>query len=160
QTMFMVTDKGVVAVDAPPTIGNNYLKAISEVTNKPVTYVIYSHPHIDHIGAAAIFPKNVTIIAQQETANELERAASVAKNASMVPPAPTVTFGDHYVLSIGSQTLKLDYYGANHSPGNIFIYAPNQKVLMLVDVIFPGWVPFPYLAVAHDVAGFIKAHDI
>ena len=26
QTMFMVTDKGVVAVDAPATTGNNYLK--------------------------------------------------------------------------------------------------------------------------------------
>src|SRR5262245_8451208 len=56
QTMFMVTDKGVVAVDAPATIGNNYLKAIAEVTKKPVTYVIYSHAHIDHIGAAGIFP--------------------------------------------------------------------------------------------------------
>jgi hypothetical protein len=31
---------------------------------------------------------------------------------------------------------------------------------MLVDVIFPGWVPFPYLAIAQDTAGFIKAHDI
>ncbi len=68
--MFMVTDKGVVAVDAPPTIGNNYLKAIAEVTTKPVTYVIYSHAHIDHIGAAGIFPKNATFIAQQETAAE------------------------------------------------------------------------------------------
>jgi hypothetical protein len=45
-------------------------------------------------------------------------------------------------------------------PGNIFMYAPKQKVLMLVDVVFPGWVPFPYLAIAKDVAGFIKAHDI
>jgi uncharacterized protein YdeI (BOF family) len=41
-TMFLVTDKGVVAVDAPPSIGKNYLKAIAEVTDKPVTYVIYS----------------------------------------------------------------------------------------------------------------------
>jgi glyoxylase-like metal-dependent hydrolase (beta-lactamase superfamily II) len=160
QTMFMVTDKGVVAVDAPPTIGNNYLKAIAEVTDKPVTYVIYSHAHIDHIGAAGIFPKNATFIAQQETAAELQRAKSVAKNASMVPPIPTVTFAKNYTLQIGNQSLKLDYYGVNHLPGNIFIYAPNQKVLMLVDVIFPGWVPFPYLAVAKDVAGFIKAHDI
>jgi hypothetical protein len=79
QTMFMVTDKGVVAVDAPPTIGNNYLKAIAEVTTKPVTYVIYSHAHIDHIGAAGIFPKNATFIAQQETAAELQREKSVAK---------------------------------------------------------------------------------
>jgi glyoxylase-like metal-dependent hydrolase (beta-lactamase superfamily II) len=160
QTMFMVTDKGVVAVDAPPTIGNNYLKAIAEVTNKPVTYVIYSHAHIDHIGTAGIFPKNATFIAQQETAAELQRAKSVAKNASMVPPIPTVTFAKNYTLQIGNQSLKLDYYGVNHLPGNIFIYAPKQKVLMLVDVIFPGWVPFPYLAVAKDTAGFIKAHDI
>ena len=31
---------------------------------------------------------------------------------------------------------------------------------MLVDIVFPGWVPFPYLAIAKDTAGFIKAHDI
>jgi hypothetical protein len=30
---------------------------------------------------------------------------------------------------------------------------------MLVDVIFPGWVPFRNLAVANDVHEFIKAHD-
>lgn len=30
---------------------------------------------------------------------------------------------------------------------------------MLVDIIFPGWVPFAYLAIAKDTAGFIKAHD-
>jgi glyoxylase-like metal-dependent hydrolase (beta-lactamase superfamily II) len=159
-TMFVVTDKGVVAVDAPPTIGNNYLKAIAEVTDKPVTHVVYSHAHLDHIGAAGIFPKNATFIAQQETAAELQRAKSVAKNASMVPPIPTVTFTKNYTLQIGNQSLKLDYYGVNHLPGNIFIFAPKQNVLMLVDVIFPGWVPFPYLAIAKDVAGFIKAHDI
>jgi glyoxylase-like metal-dependent hydrolase (beta-lactamase superfamily II) len=155
--MFLVTDKGVIAVDAPPTLGKNYLKAIAEVTNKPVTYVIYSHAHIDHIGAAGMFPKNATYIAQQETAAELQRAKSVA---SMVPPIPTVTFTKNYTLQVGNQTLQLAYYGNNHFPGNIFIYAPKQKVLMLVDVIFPGWAPFPYLAVAKDVPGFIKAHDI
>ncbi|HKG31960.1 MAG TPA: MBL fold metallo-hydrolase [Nitrososphaeraceae archaeon] len=158
--MFLVTDKGVVAVDAPPSIGKNYLKAIAEVTDKPVTYVIYSHAHIDHIGAAEIFPKNATFIAQQETAAELQRAKSVARNASMVPSIPTVTFSKNYTLQIGNQTLKLDYCGVNHLPGNIFIYAPKQKVLMLVDIIFPGWIPFPYLAIAKDTAGFIKAHDI
>ena len=159
-TMFLVTDKGVVAVDAPPTIGKNYLKAIAEVTNKPVTYVIYSHAHLDHIGAAGMFPRNATFIAQQETAAELQRARSVAKNVSAVPPIPTVTFTKNYTLQIGNQTLKVDYYGVNHLPGNIFIYAPNQKVLMLVDIIFPGWIPFPYLAIAKDTAGFINAHDI
>jgi glyoxylase-like metal-dependent hydrolase (beta-lactamase superfamily II) len=159
-TIFLVTDEGVVAVDAPPTIGKNYLKTISEVTDKPITQVIYSHTHIDHIGAAGMFPKNAVIIAQQETAAELQRAKTVATNASMVPPIPTETFSNNYTLQIGNQTLQLDYYGDNHEPGNIFIYAPKQKVLMLVDIIFPGWVPFPYLAVSKDIAGYIKAHDI
>jgi glyoxylase-like metal-dependent hydrolase (beta-lactamase superfamily II) len=63
-------------------------------------------------------------------------------------------------LKVGNQTLQLDYHGNNHLPGNIFIYAPQQKVLMLVDIIFPGWIPFPYLAIAKDTAGFIEAHDI
>jgi glyoxylase-like metal-dependent hydrolase (beta-lactamase superfamily II) len=158
--MFMVTDQGVVAIDAPPTLGDKYLKAIAEVTDKPVSHVIYSHAHLDHIGAAGIFPQNATFIAQQETANELQRAMNVATNKSAVPPVPTVTFPKNMTLQIGDQTLQLDYHGNNHLPGNIFIYAPSQKVLMLVDIIFPGWVPFPYLAIAKDTAGFIQAHDI
>ena len=39
-TMFLVTDEGVVAIDAPPAIGANYLKAIAEVTDKQIKYVI------------------------------------------------------------------------------------------------------------------------
>jgi glyoxylase-like metal-dependent hydrolase (beta-lactamase superfamily II) len=158
--MFMVTDQGVVAIDAPPSLGNKYLKAIAEVTDKPVSHVIYSHAHTDHIGAAGIFPQNATFVAQQETASELQRAMNVATNKSAVSPLPTVTFVKNMTLQLGNQTLQLDYYGNNHLPGNIFIYAPNQKVLMLVDIIFPGWVPFVYLAIAKDTAGFIEAHDI
>ena len=159
-TMFMVTDEGVIAIDAPPTLGANYLKAIAEVTDKPTTHVIYSHAHMDHIGAARIFPENATFVAQQETASELQRAMNVATNTSMVPPVPTETFSKNMTLRVGNQTLQLDYHGNNHLPGNIFIYAPQQKVLMLVDIIFPGWIPFPYLAIAKDTAGFIEAHDI
>jgi glyoxylase-like metal-dependent hydrolase (beta-lactamase superfamily II) len=157
--MFMVTDQGVIAIDAPPTLGNKYLKAIAEITNKPVSHVIYSHAHLDHIGAAGVFPNNATYIAQQETANELQRAMNTATNKSAVPPVPTVTFPKNMTLQFGNQTLQLDYHGNNHLPGNIFIYAPNQKALMLVDIIFPGWVPFAYLAIAKDTAGFIEAHD-
>jgi glyoxylase-like metal-dependent hydrolase (beta-lactamase superfamily II) len=108
-TIFLVTDDGVVAVDAPPTIGKNYLKAISEVTDKPITHVIYSHAHIDHIGAAGVFPENTVIIAQEETAAELQRAKTISTNASMVLPIPTETFSNNYTLQIGNQTLQLDY---------------------------------------------------
>ena len=152
-TMFLTTGQGVIAIDAPPSIGENYLKAIEEVTDEPITHVIYSHTHNDHIGSAAMFPNGVIIIAHQDSALELKDRNDPNR------PIPTVTFEDTYTLEVGTQKLELAYYGPMHKPGNIFIYAPNQKVLMLVDVIFPGWTPFKDLAMAQDVPAFLAAHD-
>ena len=154
-TMFLASDDGVIAVDAPPSLGENYIKAIREVTDKPIKYVVYSHSHTDHIGAAGnIYPDNVTIVAQEETAKLLK----IANDSNR--PLPTVTFKDNYNLTLDNQTLELDYKGVNHEPGNTYIYAPNQKTLMFVDVIFPGWVPFKDLAITKNVSGFVQAHDI
>ena len=153
QGMFLVTGEGIIVVDAPPSIGQNYLKAIEEVTDESITHVIYSHSHIDHIGAASMFPEDATIISHQLTADKLKMRDDPKR------PVPTVTFEDKYTLEVGSQTLELEYHGPMHAPGNIFIYAPQQKVLMLVDVVFPGWVPFKDLAMAEDVPVFINAHD-
>src|ERR1700752_2115002 len=50
-TMFLVTKHGVVVVDAPPDLGGKLLTGIEEVTPKPVTHLIYSHAHADHIGS-------------------------------------------------------------------------------------------------------------
>jgi len=153
QTMFLTTGQGVIAIDAPPSIGQNYLKAIKEVTDEPITHVIYSHTHKDHIGAAGIFSDDVAIIAHKEAASALEERNDPNR------PVPTVTFEDKYTLEVGNQKLELEYSGPMHESGNIFIYAPQQKVLMLVDVVFPGWTPFKDLAIAQDVPAFLAAHD-
>lgn len=41
----------------------------------------------------------------------------------------------------GNQTLELRYDGENHARGNIYIYAPAQKLLVLIDVVFPRLGP-------------------
>jgi hypothetical protein len=43
--------------------------------------------------------------------------------------------------------------------GELFIYAPRQKVLMHVDIVFPGWAPFKGLAVSQDIPGLMLAYD-
>lgn len=151
--MFLVHDHGVIAVDAPPTIGAAYLEAIAEVTSQPVTHVVYSHSHTDHVGAASLFPDEAIYIAQRETRDILLRRNDPRR------PIPTLVFDDRYTLAVGGQTLDLAYFGENHDAGNIFIYAPQQRVLMLVDVIYPGWVPFKNLGVVADVQGYIEAHE-
>jgi glyoxylase-like metal-dependent hydrolase (beta-lactamase superfamily II) len=151
QAMFLVYESGVVLVDAPPSLAAFLPKAIAEVTNKPITHLIYSHSHADHIGAASSIAGHATIIAQAETKRLLKRANDIHR------PLPTVTFADSYELRVGSELLQLSYFGNGHEPGNIFIYAPRQKTLMLVDVVFPGWMPWRRLVESEDIPGFYAA---
>jgi glyoxylase-like metal-dependent hydrolase (beta-lactamase superfamily II) len=153
QTMFVVTDDGVIAVDAPPTLGHNIVRAIDRVTKKPVTHVVYSHHHSDHVGAMSIYPGSAQRYAQRAAAQRLEMLADPDR------PLPTVIFDDSITIEAGDQTLRMDYPGPNHSEGNSFIYLPQRRVLMLVDVIFPGWVPFSNLALSAYVPGFITMHQ-
>jgi hypothetical protein len=68
QSLFLVSRRGVAAIDAPAAFGEKVLAAIAEVTSQPVTHVIYSHSHVDHIGAAHLFPPTATFIAHERTA--------------------------------------------------------------------------------------------
>ncbi len=150
QSMFMVYDRGVVVVDAPPSYSDKLKEAIGEVTDKPITHLIYSHAHADHIGGAGSLGRVPVIIAHSETKRLLARDADPQR------PIPTVTFNDRYTLKLGSQVLELSYPGNGHEPGNIMIYAPAQKVLMFVDIVFPGWMPFRRFGVAQDIPGYFE----
>jgi glyoxylase-like metal-dependent hydrolase (beta-lactamase superfamily II) len=149
-SMFMVYDKGVIVVDVPQAYAAKLRTAIREVTDKPITHVIYSHSHADHIGGTKELGGHPVIIAHEET----ERLLAEANDPSR--PLPTVTFKDKYVLRQGNQMLELSYHGVGHEPGNIFIYAPRQKVLMVVDTVFPGWMPWRRLALAQNVRGLFR----
>jgi glyoxylase-like metal-dependent hydrolase (beta-lactamase superfamily II) len=149
QSMFLVYDSGVVVIDAPPSYSAHIPQAIAEVSDKPITHIIYSHSHIDHIGGTRALGGHPVIIAQEETLRLLKRAADPNR------PLPTVTFSDQYTLHVGNQVLELSYHGNAHEPGNIFIYAPAQRVLMVVDVVFPGWMPWRRFAVAQDIPGYL-----
>ncbi|KAF2716569.1 Metallo-hydrolase/oxidoreductase [Polychaeton citri CBS 116435] len=156
QGLFFVACESVIMVDAPPSIGENMVRAVRNITTKPISHVVYSHHHADHIGGAYLYgpPMNITFIAHRITAEQLALSPDYDHR-----PAPTVTFESSMSLEVGNQTLRLDYHGPNHEPGNIFIYAPSQKILMLVDVVYPGWIPFNALGEVQSVPGYIRAHD-
>ena len=156
QTLFLVSTDGVILVDCPPTIGYNLKAAIKSVTDKPVTHFVYSHSHADHVGGAYIFNDTVQeYVAQENTRKALEFLLTPDPRR----PMPNTVFKKQKRLKVGNQTLELSYKGPNHHAGNIFIYAPAVKTLMLVDVIWPGWVPFPGLGQPDSLPDWIRAHS-
>ncbi|KAF7359837.1 Metallo-hydrolase/oxidoreductase [Mycena venus] len=155
--MFLVSTHGVIVVDAPPTIGRKLLYAIGNTTHLPVTHLVYSHFHADHIGGASLFnASHPTIIAHAETLSLL----SSLSPRDPLRPLPHVTFQGNYTLRVGNQTLELSYHGPNHAPGNLFMYAPAQRVALLIDVVFPGWAPFSELGISTFIPGWTAAHDV
>jgi len=151
QALIADTGEGIVAFDAPPW-GEDYLVAIRRVSKAPVSHLVYSHAHYDHIGGAGHLGAAV-VVAHRATAE------IVARHADRRRPVPTLTFDREMTLDAGSLQVELRYHGPNHQDGNIFIYLPRHRVLMLVDVVVPGWVPFHALGGATDVAGYLAAHD-
>ncbi|KAJ7026699.1 beta-lactamase-like protein [Mycena alexandri] len=155
-SMFLVSTHGVVVVDLPPTTGHRLLWAVGNVTCQPITHFVYSHMHADHIGGAflltAAYP-DALIIAHTATKTYLAQLSDHHR------PAPHITFETSHTLHVGNQTLELAYKGQAHMNGNIYIYAPAAAVLMLVDVVFPGWIPFSQLGQTENVREYIAAHD-
>jgi len=151
-TVFLATDSGVVALDAPPGLMDSYLAAIREVTAAPVTHLVYSHAHVDHIGGASRFPAGVIRVAHEETARTLARRRDSRR------PAPTRTFAQADTLRLGGEMLVLRYHGPTHDPGHILVYAPRERVLVGID-LFNGNAPWLGLGGASDVPGYLAVHD-
>ncbi len=112
QSMFLVHENGVVVIDAPPVYAAHIPQAIAEVTTKPITHVVYSHSHIDHIGGSEGLGGQPVIIAHEETAPaaHARRGSEPAAADGDVPPTVTRS-------RVGGQVLELSYHGNGHEPG-------------------------------------------
>lgn len=148
--MFSVTEEGVVLFDAPPTMAPVLQAAIASKTELPVTHIVYSHAHTDHIGAAGLFDNVVEIYAHKDA------AALIPYIAGEQPPMPTITFSDRLDLEIGGLDIVLEYFGPSHDPGTTFISLPQHRVLMVVDIIDGGHVPWFSLNYASHIPGYLN----
>ncbi|WP_393076638.1 MBL fold metallo-hydrolase [Streptomyces sp. LN704] len=154
-TVFLETRNGVVLVDAPPALGDMLLPAIESVTSKPLTHLIYSHAHADHIGAAHLLDRDgLQIIAHQVTGQFIDEARDARR------PLPNVTFsGPHQALDIDGTRFVLDYSGDWHQAGNLFIHVPERNLLAAMDSFTPKNPPFFRLVFSAHVPAYFDAMD-
>ena len=156
--LFYVGDKGVFVLDpGGPAELPFVLKAISEVTKLPITAVMYSHSHRDHIvntrsilATAEKADIKLRIIATDKTAADLKRFTKLGipdPTEVLATPFDTFMFED---LKVEVDTPE-DYM---HSPDTSFIYMPSEKIVSLVDVVTPAELPLPGLAEPKDVRAF------
>lgn len=135
-TAAFITQKGVVVVDTKLAgWGPQILEKIKGVTDKPITTIINTHTHGDHVGSNEFFDPSVEIIVQENT------AANMAKMEALQGPdkkhaLADKTYKDKLSIGSGADTVDLYYFGPAHTNGDTFVVFPALKVMHAGDV-FP-----------------------
>lgn len=133
-TAALVTEQhGVVLVDTKLAgWGQSILQAIQAITDQPVTVIINTHSHGDHVGGNADFPSTVEIVAQESTAANMGRMdAFTGQGAAFLPDR---TFDDTLTLFDGRDQIDLYYFGAGHTDGDAVVVFPALGVAHLGDL--------------------------
>jgi dienelactone hydrolase/glyoxylase-like metal-dependent hydrolase (beta-lactamase superfamily II) len=146
---FVVTDEGVLVVNA----GDNYLLAkalheeIKKITHQPVRYVVLENGQ-GHamLGSSYWQEQGVPVIAHIDALHEIEeqsfslletmqsRAREKAEGTKVA--MPDETFEDKKIIQLGDQRIELLNLGPAHSPGDIIVWLPEERLVISGDMAF------------------------
>ncbi|MCI4523754.1 MBL fold metallo-hydrolase [Escherichia coli] len=149
-TTFYVGDKGVLLFDAPEGRGKYLLQAIRDVTPLPVTTLVYSHYHVDHIGDSPFWNDeakkegvNLRIIASKATAEKMQFMNS------RLPVATQVLSKKDDQFKFEKQTIELHrFVKAGHTDDHSVWLLKQEKVAHSPDLLNPDQLPMMGFAVS------------
>ena len=135
-TAVFVTTNGVVVVDAKnPGWGTPILNKIKELTPKPVTTLINTHTHGDHVSGNVEFPATIDFVAQENTKTNMEKMPIFKEHNGV--GLPKRTFKDKMTIGKGADQIDLYYFGPGHTNGDAWIVFPALRTMHAGD-IFAG----------------------
>ena len=154
QTLFTTTGAGVVLLDAPPPLVEFLPAAIADVTEEKLHTIVYSHGHTDHIGGAHLLARDgVNIVAETSTAHFLEEKSDPRR------PAPTTIYDERTTLQVGSRRIELFRDGFHSADGDTVMYLPDDRVIVAIDLLAPGWVPLLDFDITENMFAYMRAFD-
>ena len=135
-SLLMTGDRGVVLVDTKlPGYGRALVDIAASISDEPVTTVIYSDAHGDHVGSGPELPSVGQIVAHENTKAIMERMDAFKGAGARFLPG--TTFKETMSLGEGRDRINLYYFGAGHTSGDIVVAFPGKRVAYLGD-LFPG----------------------
>jgi len=132
-----------------PGWGKPILEKLKEITEKPVTTIINTHTHADHVGGNVEFPATVEVVTHENTAKLMQEMRPITggpeqpnvfkdKNGIGLPKR---TFKDRMTLGSGDERIELYYFGRAHTGGDAWVVFPALRVLHTGDVFATKIVP-------------------
>ena len=155
---FISTSDGVIAIDAGTSEQrvNNALADLSLPPGTPVSHLIITHAHLDHVGGtAALRGPSTQVITQAGFPAEQSRQRQSSSlpfrsyfgNVPATPPdiTPDQLIGEPTSLTIGGTELVLYPTRGGETPDALMVYLPASGLLFTGDVMMP-YVGNPFIA--------------
>ncbi len=135
--LVLITNEGALVIDPAMTCTAGWLKdEIKERFNVPVTYVIYTHAHADHISGGQVFQQDGAVV----IANR--RALEPIIGEKIPTAIPDKVFDEDMTITMGGETMKLHRVAPSHSNSMVMVYFPGYSALQCTDVCESRSMPY------------------
>jgi cyclase len=139
-TAVFLTANGVTVVDAKnPGWGAPILEKIKTLTDKPVTMLINTHTHGDHVSGNVEFPATVDVVVQENTKANMEKMDIFKQNNNR--GMAKRTFKDKMTLGKGADQIDLYYFGPGHTNGDAVVVFPALRTAHMGDLFASKGLP-------------------
>ena len=157
-----VGEDGVFLVDdqyAPLT--DRILAAIAELSDDPVSFVINTHWHGDHVGGNEQLGEMGAVLVSHDNVR-MRMATDQDWRGRTVPASsraalPVVTFNDRVTFHINGETVTAYHAPKAHTDGDSIIHFPVSNVIHMGDVLFTGQYPFIDIESGGSAQGVVEA---
>ncbi len=151
---FIVTGDGVVVINggAAYVLAKALHEEIKSITDQPVKLVVNENGQ-GHamLGNSYWAEQGVPILAHEDAASEFEakgydilarmKGYNRDKAEGTSVQGPTETFKDRKVIKMGEFRIEVLWIGPAHSPGDISVWLPEQKLVIAGDMAFHERLP-------------------
>ena len=129
-----------------PAQGAALRARVSEVTDKPLTHVVLTHAHNDHLYGLAAFADLTTIgheglVADFEASDHVERECGELGIDRSELVLPTTVIALAKAVDVGGRRVEILHPGRAHTSGDLVVSVPDARVLFAGDVVEVGDPP-------------------
>ncbi len=142
-------EHGVVIVDTKLAgWGQSIIDTMALITEEPITTIINTHTHGDHVGGNGDFPATVEIVAHENTAARMRQTEAIA---GLAHAQADRTYTDRLTLFEGRDQIDLYHFGAGHTDGDTVVVFPALRTIHMGDLF--AFLGPPYIDVNNGGSG-------
>jgi len=148
---FIVGGQSVLVIDpgGSPAVARHLREAIRTVTDLPVSHVVLTHIHPDHVLGSGVFDDSGQMIAHENYPRSLaqrgdfylERFNFLFGSDAPALPVPDVLVDSAMEVDLGNRRVVITAHPTAHTDNDLSVYDINSGTLWASDLVFAGRVP-------------------